>query len=340
MKLDTSERVATLSTKETVGFDTALIATGANVRRLRADGSELEGIHYIRALANSDSLREDAAQAEHVVLIGGSYIACEVAASLTASAWVCRCSLVMQEEEPLERHFGREAGRFFRGVLEEHGVEIHGGDELARFEGEGERVGRVVTAAGLELDCDCVVIGAGVMPEVTLARSAGLELGETGGLRCSSGLETSVPGVYAAGDNCEYDSPVHGRRLRVEHWDVAANQGKTVALNMLGRDVEHTVVPYFFSDLADWASLEYVGPGSGEPVVRGSMDRGEFTVFYLDGDRVTAALAVGGRSDDLEHAPPLHHPQVRAPARGPRRRGHGPVRPLSRRRPAQAEAAT
>ena len=92
-----------------------------------------------------------------------------------------------------------------------------------------------------------------------------------------------MPGVYAAGDNCEYDSPVHGRRLRVEHWDVAANQGKTVALNMLGRGVEHTVVPYFFSDLADWASLEYVGPGSGEPVVRGSMDGGEFTVFYLDG---------------------------------------------------------
>jgi 3-phenylpropionate/trans-cinnamate dioxygenase ferredoxin reductase subunit len=301
MKLDASERVATLSTKETVSFDTALVATGANVRRLRAAGSELEGIHYIRALANSDSLKEDAAKAERVVLIGGSYIACEVAASLTASAGV-KCSLVMQEDEPLERHFGPEVGRFFRRVLEEHGVEIHGGDELARFEGEGDRVGRVVTGAGLELDCDCVVIGAGVMPDVTLARSAGFELGETGGLRCSSGLETSVPGIYAAGDNCEYDSPVHGRRLRLEHWDVAANQGKTAALNMLGRDVEHTVVPYFFSDLADWASLEYVGPGTGEPVVRGSMDRGDFTVFYLDGERVTATLAVGGRSDDLEHA--------------------------------------
>ncbi len=301
MKLDTAERVATLSTKEAVGFDTALIATGANVRRLRAGGSELDGIHYIRALANSDSLREDAAQAERVVLIGGSYIACEVAASLTASAGV-KCSLVMQEEEPLERHFGREVGRFFRSVLEEHGVEIHGGDELARFEGEGDRVGRVVTAAGLELECDCAVIGAGVMPDVMLARSAGLDLGETGGLRCSSGLETSVPGVFAAGDNCEYESPVHGRRLRVEHWDVAANQGKTVALNMLGRGVEHTVVPYFFSDLADWASLEYVGPGAGDPVVRGSIDGGDFTVFYLDGDRVTAGLAVGGRSDDLEHA--------------------------------------
>ena len=134
-----------------------------------------------------------------------------------------------------------------------------------------------------------------------LARSAGLELGETGGLRCSSGLETSAPGVFAAGDICEYESTIHGRRLRLEHWDVAANQGHTAALNMMGRGVAHEVVPYFFSDLADWASLEYIGPGKGEPVVRGSLDEGEFTVFWLDGGRITAALSVG-RSDDLEHA--------------------------------------
>ena len=94
---------------------------------------------------------------------------------------------------------------------------------------------------------------------------------------------------------------VHGRQLRVEHWDVAFNQGKTAALNMLGRDVPHDTVPYFFSDLADWASMEYVGPGSGEPVIRGSLEDGDFTAFYVDDGRVTAALTVG-RSDDLEHA--------------------------------------
>jgi 3-phenylpropionate/trans-cinnamate dioxygenase ferredoxin reductase component len=94
---------------------------------------------------------------------------------------------------------------------------------------------------------------------------------------------------------------VHGRPMRIEHWDVAFNQGKTAALNMLGRGVEHDVVPYFFSDLADWASMEYVGPGSGEPVIRGSMDDGEFAAFYVDDGRVTAAMSVG-RSDDLEHA--------------------------------------
>ena len=299
MKLDAGERVATLSNKDEVRFGSALLATGSNVRRLRVDGCELEGIHYLRAFANSDAIRADAAQAERVVLIGGSYIGCEVAASLASQGR--SCSIVMQEEVTLERSFGPEVGGYFQRVLEEHGVEIHGGHDLERFEGTDGNVGRVVTAGGLSLDCDMVVIGAGVTPDVMLARGAGLEVGEAGGVRCSSRLESSVPGVYAAGDICEYDSVIHGRLLRVEHWDVAFNQGKTAALNMLGRDVPHDTVPYFFSDLADWSSMEYVGPGSGEPVIRGSLEDGNFTAFYVDGGKVTAALTVG-RSDDLDHA--------------------------------------
>jgi 3-phenylpropionate/trans-cinnamate dioxygenase ferredoxin reductase component len=300
MKLDTSERVATLSNREEVAFDKALLATGANVRRLRVEGGDHDHIHYLRAVGNSDQIREEAEQAEHVVCVGGSYIGCEVAASLTASLGV-KCSIVMLEEVTFERHFGPEVGRFFHNVLEEHGIEIHGGDELDRFEGEESGVSSVHTKGGLDLECDLVVIGAGVAPDVTLAKHAGLEIGEAGGVKCSSRLETSVPGIYAAGDICEYDSPVHGRPIRVEHWDVAFNQGRTAALNMLGKQTEHDVVPYFFSDLADWSSMEYVGPGAGEPVIRGSMDDGDFTAFYLDGGRVTAALTVG-RSDDLELA--------------------------------------
>ena len=299
MKLDTSERVATLSNKESVSFDKALVATGANVRRLRVDGCDLEGIHYLRAFANSTAIRDDARQSEHVVMIGGSYIGTEVAASLAASQGK-RCSIVMMEDVTLERQFGKEVGGFFQGVLEEHGVEIHGGQELERFEGSG-RVQKVVTKGGLEVECDCVVIGAGVVPDVALAKAAGLEIGEAGGVKCSSTLESSVPGIYAAGDICEYDSPVHGKAMRIEHWDVAFNQGKTAALNLLGTRTEHDVVPYFFSDLADWSSMEYVGPGSGDVVVRGSLDDGEFTAFYLDESRAVAALTVG-RSDDLEQA--------------------------------------
>jgi 3-phenylpropionate/trans-cinnamate dioxygenase ferredoxin reductase component len=300
MKLDTTERVVALSTKEEIEFETALLATGSNVRRLRVDGCDLDGIHYLRAFANSDAIKAEADTRKRAVLIGGSYIGCEVAASLTA-AYGVDCTIVMLEDVTFERAFGEQVGGFFQSVLEEHGVTIHGGQELERFEGDGERVTKVVTKKGLELECDFVVVGIGVMPEVTLARAAGLELGEGGGVRCSAGLESSVPGIYAAGDICEYDSPIHGAPMRIEHWDVAFNQGKTAALNMLGRGVEHDVVPYFFSDLADWVSMEYVGPGSGDVVVRGSMEQHDFTAFYIDDGRVAAALTVG-RSDDLEHA--------------------------------------
>jgi 3-phenylpropionate/trans-cinnamate dioxygenase ferredoxin reductase subunit len=267
MKLDPGERVVTLSTKDEVEFGTALVATGANVRRVRVDGCDLEGIHYLRAFGNSDAIRADAAGAERAVLIGGSYIGCEVAASLTAAHGVS-CAIVMQEDVVLSRQFGSEIGRFFQDVLEEHGVEVHGEDELERFEGSDGRVRKVVTKAGLELDCDMVVVGVGVMPDVTLARSAGLELGESGGVKCSAGLESSAPGIYAAGDMCEYESTIHGSRLRLEHWDVALNHGKTAAL-----------------------------------VVRGSLEDGNFTAFFVHEEEghVVSALTVG-RSDDLEHA--------------------------------------
>jgi 3-phenylpropionate/trans-cinnamate dioxygenase ferredoxin reductase subunit len=298
--LSLSDRKAELSNGQTVSFDKALIATGANVRRLQVPGCELSGIHYLRTLANSESIRDDAS-GKRVVLIGGSYIACEVAASLTERG--SSCALVMLETVTLSRTFGEQAGGFFQSRLEEHGIEVHGGDSLERFEGADGRITKVITKRGLELEADAVVIGAGVIPEVTLARNAGLELGEGGGVVASSRLETPVPGVYVAGDIAEYDSPVHRRSIRIEHWDVAFNQGKTAGLNMLGRDQPHDVVPYFFSDLSDWASLEYVGPAMqwDQEVVRGSFDNGEFSVFYLEGGRVAAALSVG-RSDDLEHA--------------------------------------
>jgi 3-phenylpropionate/trans-cinnamate dioxygenase ferredoxin reductase component len=300
MKLDPEARVVTLSTKEEVGFETALLATGSNVRRLRVDGCDLDGIHYLRTFGNSEAIRAEAEQRKRAVLIGGSYIGCEVAASLTAAHGL-DCTIVMMENVTFEPFFGDKVGRFFQNALEEHGVTVHGGQEIERFEGDGERVTKVVTKAGLALDCDFVVAGIGVTPDLTLAKAAGLRIGEQGGVKCSAGLESSESGIYAAGDICEYDSPVHGKPMRIEHWDVAFNQGKTAAFNMLGRGLEHDVVPYFFSDLADWVSMEYVGPGSGDPVIRGSLEQGEFAAFYVDDGHVTAAMSVG-RSDDLDHA--------------------------------------
>ncbi len=300
MKLDPAERTVRLSTKQEVRFGKALLATGANVRRLRVAGGDLDGIHYLRAHGNADSIRSDVEDAERVVMIGGSYIGTEVAASLTALGK--SCTILMQEAVTLENSFGAEVGGFFQGVLENHGVEVVGSDELDRFEASDGRVKAVVTKGRRELPCDCAVVGVGVMPDVTLARGCGLELGEGGGIACDSRLETSVPGLFVAGDMAEYESVLHGgNRLRIEHWDVAQKQGETAALNMLGRDVPHDAIPYFFSDLADWSSMEYVGAGSGEPVIRGSLEEGDFTAFYVEGERVTAALTVG-RSDDLEHA--------------------------------------
>jgi 3-phenylpropionate/trans-cinnamate dioxygenase ferredoxin reductase component len=300
LKLDPAAQTAELAHKQTVHFDRALLATGANINRLRVEGGDHDGIHYLRTLGTSVSLRSDAEGAENVVLIGGSYIACEVAASLTKLGK--HCTLVMLEDAPLSTGFGTDAGRFFQDLLGSHGIEFVTGDGVARFEGE-KRVERVVTESGKTIDADLVVIGAGAHPDVMLARSAGLELGESGGVRCSQTLETSAPGIWCAGDPCEYESVVHGRRLRVEHFEVAAAQGRFAASAMLGATEPYSEIPYFWSDLADWCSLEYVGPAErwDREVVRGSFESGEFTVFYLDGGRVVAGLTVG-RSDDLEHA--------------------------------------
>jgi 3-phenylpropionate/trans-cinnamate dioxygenase ferredoxin reductase subunit len=299
--LDVQARSAKLSSKDEVSFGKALIATGANVRRLGVDGCELDQIHYLRTLGNADTIREGVADAEEVVLIGGSFIGCEVAASLTMLGK--KCTIVMQEERPLERVFGASAGEFFGTLLQEHGVQVYGSDELERFEGDGT-VAKVVTKGGRELSADAAIVGAGVIPDVSLAERAGLQIGERGGVRCDSRLRVSAPGIFAAGDICEYESVIHGgEHVRIEHWDVAFNHGRTAALNMLGRDVAHETVPYFYSVFGDWGELEYVGPAYGwdEEIVRGSEAERSFTRWYLRQAIVKGALTFG-RSDDLDDA--------------------------------------
>lgn len=301
MSLDAEARTVKLQGGEEVGFEKALLAPGANVNLLRVDGSNLDRIHYLRAFGNSDNIRDDAAKAKRVVLVGGSYIGCEVAASLKSKG--TDCAIVMMEDVALSRTFGEEAGRWFHELLESKGIEIHGGETLAAFEGD-DHAAAVVTESGKTIEGDMVVVGAGVRPDVMLAERAGLEIDEdNGGIRCDETLETSVEGIYAAGDSCSYDSRVHGRRLRVEHWDVAMQQGQHAAQSMMGDAKPYEVVPYFFSDLADWAGLEYVGPATDwdEVIWRGDRDAGEFTVFYLKDGKVAGALTVE-RSEELAHA--------------------------------------
>ena len=272
MSLDTEQRSAKLQGGDEVGFEKALLATGANVNILRVEGVENEGIHYLRAFGNTEAIRADAEKAEHVVLIGGSYIGSEVAASLTAKG--TKCTIVMMEEVLLSNSFGDEAGRFFHELVELHGIEILGGETLQAFEGDG-RVKAVVTESGKQVECDAVVVGAGVRPDVMLAEKAGLEVDN--GIVCDETLQTSVEGIYAAGDVCNYQSTVHGRRLRVEHWDVAMQQGMHAAGSMMGEGK-----PY-------------------EVVLRGDLNAGEFAAFYLKDGKVAGAVTVE-RSEDLAHA--------------------------------------
>ena len=297
--LDAEARTAKVQGGEEVAFGRALLGTGAMVNILRVEGAENEGIHYLRAFGNADAIRADAEAAEHVALIGGSYIGCEVAASLAARG--TRCTIIAMEDVALSRTFGERAGRGFQEQLEEHGVSFHGGETLSAFEGDG-RVRAVVTESGLAVECDTVVVGAGVRPDAMLAQRAGLEVGD-GGIVCDSKLRTSAEGIYAAGDCCSYESVIHGRRIHVEHWDVAMQQGMKAGANMLGAEEDYDVVPYFFSDLADWASLEYVGPAYewDREEWRGSPEEGEFSVWYLQGDRVAGCLSVG-RSEELAEA--------------------------------------
>jgi 3-phenylpropionate/trans-cinnamate dioxygenase ferredoxin reductase subunit len=305
MDLDTSARTAKLGRNQ-LGFDRALVATGAGVRRLQVEGGMRDGIHYLRALGNADKLRGELEEAERVVVVGGSYIATEVAASAVLLGK--RVTLVMQEALPLERGFGAVAGRFVGDLLSEHGIDIVPSTDVVEFAGDADSeddapVTAVVCADGTRIDADLVVVGVGATPDVMLARKAGLELGATGGVACDSALRTSADGIFAAGDMCEYDSVVHGRRLRIEHEEVAAAQGRHAARAMLGSEEPYTEIPYFWSDLADWVTLEYVGPAPGwhEELVHGDPAGGAFSVWYLHDGGLAGALAVG-RPRDLDAA--------------------------------------
>jgi 3-phenylpropionate/trans-cinnamate dioxygenase ferredoxin reductase subunit len=229
-----------------------------------------------------------------------------------------RVTLVMQEALPLERGFGPVAGRFVHELLGAHGIEIVTSTDVVEFAGEGEDdapVTAVVCSDGRRIDADLVVVGVGATPDVMLARKAGLVLGETGGVACDSALRTSADGIFAAGDMCEYDSVVHGRRLRIEHEEVAAAQGRHAARALLGSDEPYAEIPYFWSDLADWVTLEYVGPAPGwdEELVHGDPAEGAFSVWYLQEGRLGGALAVG-RSGDLDIARELLARQAGADA--------------------------
>ena len=286
--IDRSARELRLGGSERLPYDRLLIATGAEPRRLPVPGSDLDGIHHLRTLADADALRARLRPGARLVVIGGGWIGSEVAAS--ARALGAEVALVARAGLPLEGALGPELGRLYAGVHADHGVRIHSGARVQRFEGAG-RVERVRLAGGGTLDADVVVVGIGASPRGALAARAGIVVDD--GVLVDRRLETSAPGVFAAGDVASAYHPLYRRRVRVEHWANALNQGVTAARAMLGRGVSYERLPYFFSDQYD-VGMEYSGLASpaDELVLRGDPATREFLAFWLWEGRVVAGMSV------------------------------------------------
>jgi 3-phenylpropionate/trans-cinnamate dioxygenase ferredoxin reductase component len=288
--IDMGAREAVLEAGGRISFDKLLLATGSAPRRLTVPGHDLEGIHYLRDLEDSDVLRERFEQGSgHIVVIGAGWIGAEMAASARQKG--LDVTLVEMTDVPLERVLGRELGEIYRDIHIEHGVDFRGGVGVERFEG-AERVERVVLADGSSIDCDLVGVGVGVEPRTQVAQTSGITVDN--GVVVNEMLETpGSPGVFAAGDVANAWHPLVQRRIRVEHWANALNQGPAAARNMLGAGQPYERVPYFFSDQYD-VGMEYSGfPSDWDEVVfRGDVAAREFIAFWLQEDRVIAGMNV------------------------------------------------
>jgi 3-phenylpropionate/trans-cinnamate dioxygenase ferredoxin reductase subunit len=269
-----------------LGYDRLLIATGSIPRRLDVPGGKLDGIHYLRTLADSARIGERIERGRKLVVVGSGWIGAEIAASARQKG--CEVTMVEMASLPLERVLGPEVGRIYRDLHRDHGVEFLPETTVERFEGNGS-VERVVTKDGARIETDFVVVGIGVAPRTGLVETAGLKIDN--GVVVDEHLETSAPGVFAAGDVANAWHPFYGHRLRVEHWANALNQGPVAAKAMLGQEVSYEEIPYFFSDQYD-TGMEYSGYASDWDAVvfRGDVDAREFIAFWLKDDRVIAGM--------------------------------------------------
>jgi 3-phenylpropionate/trans-cinnamate dioxygenase ferredoxin reductase component len=286
--LDTSAGEVSLDDGERLRYDRLLLATGAEPRRLSIPGGVLDGVLYLRSVEDSDTLRERLDRGGSAVVVGAGWIGAEVAASARQRG--LEVTVVEPASVPLERVLGTDVGSIYRSIHADHGVRMLLGTGVAAFEGATE-VERVRTSDGRELECDFVVVGVGVLPRTRLAAAAGLAVDD--GILVDEHLQTSVPGVFAAGDVANAQHPFYGERIRVEHWANALNQGPVAARNMLGRPQAYDNVPYFFSDQYD-VGMEYAGFARtwDRVVLRGDPASREFIAFWLVEDRVLAGMNV------------------------------------------------
>jgi 3-phenylpropionate/trans-cinnamate dioxygenase ferredoxin reductase subunit len=288
LSLDPTVDEVALDDGERLRYDRLLLATGAEPRRLAIPGGDLDGVCYLRSMADADALRERLEHGGSVVVVGAGWIGAEVAASARQRG--LDVTVIEPLVVPLQRVLGAEVGAIYRDIHADHGVRMLLGTGVEELEGAGA-VERVRTTDGREIDCDFVVVGVGVQPRTELAVEAGIATDN--GVLVDEHLQTSRPRVFAAGDVANAHHPFYGARLRVEHWDNALKQGPAAARTMLGRGEPFDHLPYFFSDQYD-IGMEYSGFARGwdRVVFRGDRAAREFIAFWMVGDRVVAGMNV------------------------------------------------
>jgi 3-phenylpropionate/trans-cinnamate dioxygenase ferredoxin reductase component len=289
-RLEPAVHRLTLDTGEELPYARLLLSTGASPRRLRVPGDDLEGVRYLRTLADSDRLKADLTEGgRRVVVVGAGWIGMEVAAA--ARTHGNDVVVVEPQPTPLFGVLGRRMGGVFARLHRDHGVDLFTEETVRELRGDGGRVTSVVTDRHEGLPADLVVVGIGVVPETDLAAAAGLEVDD--GVVTDERLRTSAPDVFAAGDAARWFAPFYDRHVRVEHWANALNGGPAAARSMLGAEDPYDRLPYFFTDQYD-LGMEYSGLASPEDdvVCRGNPEDGAFTAFWTAGGRVTAAMTV------------------------------------------------
>jgi NADPH-dependent 2,4-dienoyl-CoA reductase/sulfur reductase-like enzyme len=287
-----------LRSGEEIAFENLIIATGANPRKLDIPGSTLAGVHYLRSLEDSKSIRARAAGAKRAVILGAGFIGMEVAAVLAQKG--IATTMVLREDRIGSRMFTPAMSHFFESYYAARGVEFRKQTKVAELRGGGALQSALLSNQET-LACDMLVAGIGVAPVTGPVANSGIEIAD--GVLVDEYLETKQPGIYAAGDVAHYMDTLYGKRRRVEHWDNAVSQGQHCARVLLGERAPFVHVPYFFSDVFD-LSYEFWGDQSGadQVIERGDLSTSSFSVWWLRQERVVAAFTMSRPDEEREAA--------------------------------------
>ena len=274
---------------ELIGYRKLLIATGARANRLEVPGSGLDGIFRLRTLADADALRTSAATARRALIVGGSFLGMEVAATLSELG--LSVTIIDQEARLFSKLETAEVSAFLLDLFTRRNVKVRLSEAVASFEGD-DRVRGIVTDRGAKIACDLVVLSVGVTPNIELLDGSGIDCGD--GILVNRQLQSSDPDVFAAGDVANVYDPGLGRHSRVEHWDSAVKQGRTAARNMLGQRRIYDELSYFYFEVFDF-SFEVLQSRitATEKIARGDMAKGSYALFYLRDNILRGLFSMG-----------------------------------------------